>query len=85
MLGMKLMKYVEKDEKLAAEPHSKKDEGAEVNASESQSSNNFPFRTTFFRCMIFFYECVQIRTANFKKRNSLGPIMLSIGLWPIVV
>lgn len=46
MPGIKLMKYVEKDEK-SPEPHTKEDEGEDVNASESRSSHQSPLVLPF--------------------------------------
>ena len=64
MPGIKLMKYVEKDEK----PHSKEDEGAEVNSAESRSSHQSPLVLPF-ACGQVYNKTVAIRVCVLPSNN----------------
>lgn len=67
MPGIKLMKYVEKDEKLP-QPHSKEDQGAEVNASESRSSHQSPLVLPF-TCGQVYNKSVAVRVCVLPSNN----------------
>lgn len=67
MPGIKLMKYVEKDPKLA-ELHSKKDEGAETSAAESRPSNQSPLVLPF-ACGQVYNKTVAVRVCVLPSNN----------------
>lgn len=67
MPGIKLMKYVEKDEK-SPKPPSNEDEGAEVNASESRSSQQSPLVLPF-ACGQVYNKTVAVRVCVLPSNN----------------
>lgn len=67
MPGIKLMKYVEKDEK-SPKPPSKEEEGAEMNASESRSSHQSPLVLPF-ACGQVYNKTVAVRVCVLPSNN----------------
>jgi len=69
MPGIKLLKYVEKDEK-SPEPHTKEDEGAEANESESesQSSHQSPLVLPF-SCGQVYNKTMAVRVCVLPRAN----------------
>ena len=67
MPGIKLMKYVEKNE-TSPEPHTKEDEGEEVNASESRSSHQSPLVLPF-ACGQVYNKTMAVRVCVLPSAN----------------
>lgn len=67
MPGIKLMKYVEKDEK-SPELHTKEDEGEEVNASESRPSHQSPLVLPF-ACGQVYNKTMAVRVCVLPSAN----------------
>ena len=67
MPAIKLMKYVEKEEK-SPKSHSKEDEGAEMTASESRSSHQSPLVLPF-ACGQVYNKTVAVRVCVLPSNN----------------